>query len=95
MFAHNRIHQLDQAIRSLVLPPSPSPGSSPSSLDIEVPHPEFRLNEWGNLLKGHEAHQKDRLHGDPLPGGYLYGETMLYEMWRGVQASEQAPLRST
>ncbi|GAA5865733.1 hypothetical protein JCM8547_002760 [Rhodosporidiobolus lusitaniae] len=92
MFSHNRIHQLDKAVRTLVLPSSSST-SSPGEVE-DVPHPEFRLNEWGNLLKGHEAHQKDRLHGDPLPGGYLWGETMLYELWRGVQRSEQAPLRS-
>lgn len=93
MFSHNRIHQLDQAIRSLVVPPAPS-SSSPGEQPADVPHPEFRLNEWGNLLKGHEAHQRDRLHGDPLPGGAVWVQTMLYELWRGVQASEQAPLRS-
>ncbi|GAA5820675.1 hypothetical protein JCM11251_003107 [Rhodosporidiobolus azoricus] len=99
-FSHNRINQLDQAVRSLVLPSSASassPSSSPSPADqadeADVPHPEFRLNEWGNLLKGHDAHQKDRLHGDPLPGGYVYGDILLYELWRGVQRSEQAPLR--
>ncbi|GAA5967707.1 hypothetical protein JCM11641_005741 [Rhodosporidiobolus odoratus] len=95
MFAHTRISQLDAAVRSLVLPSlsSTSSSSSPSSSstteseasDLDVPHPEFRLNEWGNVLKGHEAHQKDRLHGDPLPGGYIWGDIMLHELWRGVQ----------
>ncbi|GAA5902560.1 hypothetical protein JCM6882_009317 [Rhodosporidiobolus microsporus] len=98
-FSHNRINQLDQAVRSLVLPPSPTPSSSPrvaspdDQAEVDVPHPEFRLNEWGNLLKGHDAHQKDRLHGDPLPGGYLWSDVMLYELWRGLQRSEQAPMR--
>ncbi|GAA6041122.1 hypothetical protein JCM8097_004126 [Rhodosporidiobolus ruineniae] len=92
MFSHNRISQLDAAARSLVLPPS-TPETAGEQVP-DVPHPEFRLNEWGNLLKGHEAHQKDRLHGDPLPGGYVFGDLMLYELWRGVLRSESAPLRS-
>ncbi|GAA5913638.1 uncharacterized protein JCM6883_004033 [Sporobolomyces salmoneus] len=88
-FSHNRIHQLDQAVRSLVLPSSSSATSSVDSAssdeETDIPHPEFRINEWGTLLKGHEAHQKDRLHGDPLPGGYVWADVMLYELWRGVQ----------
>ncbi|GAA5939395.1 uncharacterized protein JCM15063_004510 [Sporobolomyces koalae] len=94
-FSHNRIHQLDQAVRSLVLPSASSAASSAVSthspsgltddLESDVPHPEFRLNEWGTILKGHEAHQKDRLHGDPLPGGYLWGDIMLHELYQGVQ----------
>lgn len=88
-FSHNRIHQLDQAVRSLVLPSSTTASSldpvPTEDEDSEVPHPEFRINEWGSLLKGHEAHQKDRLHGDPLPGGYLWGDLMLFELFRGVQ----------
>ncbi|GAA6060986.1 hypothetical protein JCM10212_000672 [Sporobolomyces blumeae] len=95
-FSHNRIHQLDQAVRSLVLPSSATPTSmDPLATEDEedaehsdVPHPEFRINEWGTILKGHEAHQKDRLHGDPLPGGYLWGDIMLYELFRGVERAE-------
>ncbi|GAA5999828.1 hypothetical protein JCM10207_005929 [Rhodosporidiobolus poonsookiae] len=101
MFSHNRIQQLDQAIRSLVHPSTSAPASSPSispsdSLDADdvgVPHPEFRINEWGNLLKGHEAHQRDRLHGDPLPGGVVWADTMLYNFFEGVKRSEQLPMR--
>ncbi|GAA6022874.1 hypothetical protein JCM11491_007027 [Sporobolomyces phaffii] len=94
-FSHNRIHQLDQAVRSLVLPSSgPLASLDPLAQDdddaagTDVPHPEFRINEWGTLLKGHEAHQKDRLHGDPLPGGYVWADVMLYELFRGVQKAE-------
>ncbi|GAA5979680.1 hypothetical protein JCM5350_003810 [Sporobolomyces pararoseus] len=90
-FSHNRIHQLDQAVRSLVLPSSTSTSSLdplPTDEETDIPHPEFRINEWGTLLKGHEAHQKDRLHGDPLPGGYVWADIMLYELARGVQRAE-------
>ncbi|KAK4700443.1 hypothetical protein P7C70_g5803, partial [Phenoliferia sp. Uapishka_3] len=88
-FSHNRILQLDQVVRSLVLP----------STDLEgyaqpAPHSDFRLNEWGTLLKGNEAHQKDRLHGDPLPGGYLWSDIMLYELHHAVKVAGMAPMRS-
>ncbi|BGO91817.1 hypothetical protein NBRC10512_007614 [Rhodotorula toruloides] len=93
-FAHSRVQQIDRAVRSLVLPHSSVDSSSPASSraspsasvdDFDVPHPEFRLNEWGTLLKGHQAHQLDRLHGDPLPGGYVWADIMLYELWRSQQ----------
>ncbi|BGP16670.1 hypothetical protein JCM10213_000414 [Rhodosporidiobolus nylandii] len=89
-FAHARVQQLNDAVASLVLPPSlpASPASASADDETAVPHPEYRLNKWGNILKGHEAHQKDRLHGDPLPGGYLYGDIMLHELWRAAQKSE-------
>ena len=75
-FSHNRIYQLDQAVRTLVLPTTVGDEIEPA------PHSDFRINEWGPILKGHEAHQRDRLHGDPLPGGYIWGDVMLYEMFR-------------
>lgn len=87
-FSHNRIYQLDQAVRTLLLPTTVGDHTEPA------PHADYRLNEWGPVLKGQEAHQKDRLHGDPLPGGYVWGDIMLYELWRGVRRAEQAPLRS-
>lgn len=64
-FSHNRIYQLDQAVRTLVLPTTVGEETEPA------PHADFRINEWGPILKGQEAHQRDRLHGDPLPGGEL------------------------
>jgi len=91
-FAHPRIAQLDGAVRSLVLP---SPASAGSVVLKPAPHSEFRLNRWGELLKGHEAHQKDRLHGDPLPGGYVWTDVMLYEMRRGVGRADARPFRGT
>ncbi|SGY20566.1 BQ5605_C016g08095 [Microbotryum silenes-dioicae] len=87
-FSHARINQLDEAVRSLLLP------TEIGDLSLEAPHPDFRLNEWGTMLKGHEAHQLDRIHGDPLPGGYLWADVMLYELWRGVMHSERRSLRS-
>lgn len=109
-FSHNRVFQLDQAIRSLVLPTTDAEGTS-----IAAPHSDFRLNEWGKILKGHEAHQKDRLHGDPLPGGtlpllsrgmsgdtdsaprfagYLWADIMLYELHHAVKVADMQPMRS-
>ncbi|SCV72224.1 BQ2448_4918 [Microbotryum intermedium] len=85
-FSHTRINQLDEAVRSLVLP------TEVGDLSLEAPHPDFRLNEWGMMLRGHEAHQLDRIHGDPLPGGYLWADVMLYELWRGVMHASAAPL---
>lgn len=82
-FAHNRINQLDSAVRSLVLPKQTATGH------VEAPHSEFRMNEWGQLLKGHNAHQRDRMHGDPLPGGYVWSDIMLYELQRAASASHK------
>ncbi|GAA6050303.1 hypothetical protein JCM3770_002953 [Rhodotorula araucariae] len=103
-FAHNRIHQLDTVIRGLVLPSPAASSSSPavgSAADdaaaaaekSDVPHPEYRLNEFGALIKGHEAHARDRLHGAPTAAHVLYSDIMLYEMWRGVRMSELRPGR--
>lgn len=96
VFAHNRIYQLDQAVRSLIVPSTVGKVVSPA------PHSDFRINEWGPILKGHEAHQKDRLHGQALPGSYIWGDStssasfaletaadsaplvMLFELWKGV-----------
>lgn len=86
-FPHNRIHQLDQAVRTLMLPTVVGDRSEPA------PHADFKLNEFGPVLKGQEAHQKDRLHGDPLPGGYLWADIMLYHLHEGVRLAEQQPLR--
>ncbi|KAI5480582.1 hypothetical protein MNV49_000278 [Pseudohyphozyma bogoriensis] len=87
-FAHNRIYQLDQAVRSLIQPTVTESGSVPG------PHADFRMNEWGTIMKGHDAHQKDRLHGDPLPGGYVWSDVMLYELHHGVVTADAQPLRS-
>ncbi|BGP40513.1 hypothetical protein JCM10450v2_004499 [Rhodotorula kratochvilovae] len=97
-FAHARIAQLDSVVRGLVLPPSAGSPAAPSPVvdspadaddaETEVPRPEFRLNEFGALLKGHEAHARDRLHGAPTAAHVLYSDIMLYELWRGVRQSE-------
>lgn len=77
-FSHKRISQLDDAIRSLVVP------TIAGDITIPAPHSDFRLNEWGSIMRGQEAHQKDRLHGQPLPGSYVWGDILLYEMARGL-----------
>lgn len=86
MFSHNRIAQMDQAVRALVFAPE-------GAMDSEAPHADFRINEWGNMLKGYEAHQRDRLHGDPLPGGYVWSDVFLYELFRGIRREESKPMR--
>ncbi|GJN90899.1 hypothetical protein Rhopal_003913-T1 [Rhodotorula paludigena] len=93
-FSPNRIRQLDEAVRTLVLPSSaaspasssPVVGSAEDDAAAEVPHPEFRLNEFGTLLQGHEAHAKDRLHGVPTYAHVLWSDIMLYELWRAERA---------
>ncbi|GAA5833170.1 hypothetical protein JCM9279_001446 [Rhodotorula babjevae] len=93
LFAHSRVHQIDQLVRGLVLPStsaqaasaSPRVGDADDAVVSNVPHPEFRLNEFGTLLKGHEAHARDRLHGAPIPAHVLWSDIMLYELWRGVK----------
>lgn len=84
MFSHNRIHQLDQAVRTLILP---TVSALDPTVNIPAPYSDYRMNEWGTILKGHEAHQKDRLHGQSLPGSFIWSEIFLFELWRGVTSS--------
>ncbi|BGP48289.1 hypothetical protein JCM10450v2_004161 [Rhodotorula kratochvilovae] len=47
-----------------------------------------RVDEWGALMRGQE-HTMEQIHTPPLPGGYLWGDIMLFEL-RRVAASGQA-----
>ncbi|KAK4047959.1 hypothetical protein OIO90_005997 [Microbotryomycetes sp. JL221] len=85
-FPHNRIYQLDQAVRTLMT----SAHVDIASSGHVPPYGDFRISEWGPILKGHQAHQLDRLHGDPLPGGYVWSDIMLYELSRGIIQGERA-----
>ncbi|GAA5915909.1 hypothetical protein JCM6882_001759 [Rhodosporidiobolus microsporus] len=42
----------------------------------------IRINEIGKLLEGQEDHYRDFLHPDVLPGSYLWGDILLYELKR-------------
>ncbi|GAA5998434.1 uncharacterized protein JCM10292_002691 [Rhodotorula paludigena] len=45
----------------------------------------LRVNEIGRLLDGQEHHFRDFLHPDVLPGAYVWGEIMLYELKRASE----------
>ncbi|TIC21719.1 cation efflux protein [Wallemia mellicola] len=70
-FHSNRLFQLEQATRHVL--------SQPDYQD------QVRINEWGHLMFGQHAHQIDQLHPSMLPGGWLWGDTMLYELRRAVE----------
>ncbi|GAA5895694.1 uncharacterized protein JCM6883_001591 [Sporobolomyces salmoneus] len=42
----------------------------------------IRVNEIGKLLEGQQNHFRDYLHPSALPGSYVWGEIMLYELKR-------------
>ncbi|BGP49632.1 hypothetical protein JCM10450v2_005533 [Rhodotorula kratochvilovae] len=42
----------------------------------------IRVDEIGKLLEGQEHHYRDFLHPDVLPGAYIWGEIILYELKR-------------
>ena len=44
----------------------------------------LRVNEIGKLLTGQDNHFKDFLHPNPVPGSFLWGEVLLYEVKRTV-----------
>ncbi|GAA5855842.1 hypothetical protein JCM9279_003335 [Rhodotorula babjevae] len=44
----------------------------------------LRVDEIGKLLEGQEHHYRDFLHPDVLPGSYIWGEIILYELKRAV-----------
>ncbi|TIB60445.1 hypothetical protein E3P78_03154 [Wallemia ichthyophaga] len=73
-FHLNRLFQLDQAAR-YVLQKEEFDGVG--------------LNEWGRLMFGQHAHQIDQLHPSMLPGGWLWGDTMLYELRKATLRANQ------
>ncbi|KAM0753119.1 hypothetical protein T439DRAFT_311789 [Meredithblackwellia eburnea MCA 4105] len=42
---------------------------------------EIRIDEWGALMLGQE-HLMNGMHTPPLPGGYVWGDVLLYELRR-------------
>ncbi|KAK4703089.1 hypothetical protein P7C70_g3134, partial [Phenoliferia sp. Uapishka_3] len=46
----------------------------------------LRVNNAGHLLRGQEHHFRDLLHPAMIPGSYLWGDVMLYELKRAVMA---------
>ncbi|BGP53177.1 hypothetical protein JCM8202_003693 [Rhodotorula sphaerocarpa] len=42
----------------------------------------LRIDEIGKLLEGQEHHMRDFLHPDALPGSYIWGDILLYELKR-------------
>ncbi|GAA6040237.1 hypothetical protein JCM8097_004199 [Rhodosporidiobolus ruineniae] len=46
----------------------------------------LRVDEWGSLMRGQEA-TMENIHTPPLPGGYLWGDMMLFELRRFLFSS--------
>ncbi|KAM0791610.1 hypothetical protein ACM66B_006052 [Microbotryomycetes sp. NB124-2] len=89
-FPHNRIYQLDQAVRTLMVSLTSNVAEQSSKAVVaSAPYSDFRISEWGTIMKGHQAHHRDRLHGDPLPGGYVWSDIMLYELSRAVREADK------
>ncbi|GAA5870798.1 hypothetical protein JCM3774_001680 [Rhodotorula dairenensis] len=81
-FAYQRIDQINSILRSQA---STRVGSR-STTEYEAPGAGFRVSEFGNVLKGHPPHQTDRLHGEPIPGSYVWADMMLYELRQAFAA---------
>lgn len=45
----------------------------------------LRVDESGGLMLGQEHHFRDLLHPEAVPGSYLWGDVMLYELKRAVE----------
>ncbi|SCV74946.1 BQ2448_7975 [Microbotryum intermedium] len=45
----------------------------------------LRIDEIGPLLRGQDDQFKDFLHPNPIPGSYLWGDIMMYELKRAVE----------
>ncbi|MBW0493172.1 hypothetical protein O181_032887 [Austropuccinia psidii MF-1] len=74
--AYDRVFQLDQLARYNI----EEIKKSDPSLNARL-----RIDEWGALMLGQEAHFRDVLHVAALPGGVLWGDMMLWELKRAVQ----------
>ncbi|GAA5931754.1 hypothetical protein JCM3775_000034 [Rhodotorula graminis] len=48
-----------------------------------------RVDEWGALMRGQE-HTMEKINTPPLPGGYLWGDIMLFELRRVIADTEHA-----
>ncbi|KAI5478939.1 hypothetical protein MNV49_004460 [Pseudohyphozyma bogoriensis] len=44
----------------------------------------LRVTEFGKLITGQHLYYKDFLHPDPIPGSWLWGDILLYELKRAV-----------
>lgn len=44
----------------------------------------LRVSNHGKLLEGQENHFRDLLHANAVPGSYLWGDVMLFELKRAV-----------
>ncbi|GAA5894621.1 hypothetical protein JCM5296_002909 [Sporobolomyces johnsonii] len=95
-----RVFALDSLARKVVsdlrLSPSSSSSQSPSAplspLAEEPQDPEdlnlaarLRIDESGRLMLGQEHLFRDLLHPLPVPGSWLWGNVMLYELKRAVE----------
>ncbi|BGP55846.1 hypothetical protein JCM8202_002655 [Rhodotorula sphaerocarpa] len=83
-FAHARVDQMNDVMRSLAR--KNAHAASTPRAPYQAPGSGFSVNEFGRVLKGYRPHQTDRLHGEPVPGGYVWADMMLYELRK---ASEQ------
>ncbi|WWD21267.1 hypothetical protein CI109_105751 [Kwoniella shandongensis] len=45
---------------------------------------DIGISKWGELIMGTEDHQRDDLHPNLLPGGYLWADMMMYDLREAV-----------
>ncbi|KAJ9094708.1 hypothetical protein QFC21_005865 [Naganishia friedmannii] len=78
-----RLTQLDAAVRSAFTARwRPCIDTTCTLHEDTLRH--VRLNEWGRIMLGQEKHMKDALHQALIPGGRLWADMMLYDLWRAV-----------
>lgn len=79
-----RLTELAAAVRSAFTPSCPADCTPEQARQNDVLS-RVRVNEWGRIMLGQEKHMKDALHQRMVPGGRLWADMMLFDLWRAVR----------
>ncbi|KAI5449323.1 hypothetical protein NCC49_004825 [Naganishia albida] len=79
-----RLTELDAAVRSAFTPYCLADCTPEQARQNDVLS-RVRVNEWGRIMLGQEKHMKDALHQRMVPGGRLWADMMLFDLWRAVR----------
>lgn len=80
-----RLAELDAAVRSAFNFSPCRENCTPREKQEHDILRRVRINEWGRIMLGQEKHMKDALHQRLLPGGRLWADMMLFDLWRAVR----------
>lgn len=97
-FPVNRVQQIDQVVRKLADPYTPTSKSANDARRSRRDKVErFVYNTWSSVIRGVPAHQLDRLHGGDLatPGAVVWSDIMLWHLKQSVTGKTTSQLNAS